>query len=118
MTIKRFMHASSACLLFCLILFQAAAAHATVDFCAVNHITRQCATLESGNYEPIGWVACTCGERCIVQDYCGELGYRYVGYQPWYTIELVLLLVALLGVPAFWRWRSSSVKEDSRSPQQ
>ena len=65
---------------------------ATVDYGAINHITKECGVLEDGGYydEPIGWHSC--GEACRVdtKKFCDTIGYSYVGREIPHTIETIL----------------------------
>ena len=91
-------------------VFSPLVAAATVDYEAVNHITREYTVLDDGMfYTPIGWHAV--GENS--HGYVVELGYRSTAFP--YKLECILIaLPALLAVVVglFVYRRRSGLKRD------
>ncbi|GEM_PF-2281862 len=71
--------------------------HATVEYGAVNHITRECGVIEDGSWydEPIGWHSC--GKECYEDTaaYCRRMGYRYVGRNITCAVETALAIIVV-----------------------
>ena len=72
----------------CTVILMSQCAFATVQYGAVNHITKQVAILETGNiYTPLFWKSLSEQQCQDIINYADDIGYSYTDFP--FMIELI-----------------------------